>query len=63
MSPDGEAGYPGNLEVSVVYTLTDNNDFIITYHGISEKNTLLNLTNHTYFNLSGNLKEEINYEK
>lgn len=37
MSPDGEAGYPGNLEVSVVHTLTDNNDLIITYHGISDK--------------------------
>lgn len=37
MNPDGEAGYPGNLEVSVVYTFTDNNDLIITYHGISEK--------------------------
>ncbi|MBD8591612.1 galactose mutarotase [Peribacillus simplex] len=59
MSADGEAGYPGNLEVSVVYTLTENNDLIITYHGISDKNTLLNLTNHTYFNLSGNLKEDI----
>ncbi|MDP1442119.1 aldose epimerase family protein [Priestia megaterium] len=59
MSSDGEAGYPGNLEVSVIYTLTNNNELIITYHGTSDKSTLLNMTNHTYFNLSGNLKEDI----
>ncbi|MGR6010029.1 aldose epimerase family protein [Bacillus cereus] len=59
MSPDGEGGYPGNLKVSVVYTLTNNNELIITYYGISNKNTLLNVTNHTYFNLSGNLKKDI----
>ncbi|CUB12790.1 Aldose 1-epimerase precursor [Bacillus cereus] len=59
MSPDGEGGYPGNLKVSVVYTLTNNNELVITYYGISDENTLLNVTNHTYFNLSGNLKKDI----
>ncbi len=45
--------------MSVVYTLTNNNELVITYYGISDKNTLLNVTNHTYFNLSGNLKKDI----
>jgi len=52
-SPDGEAGYPGNLDISVTYTLTDNNELEIAYQASSDKNTVLNLTNHAYFNLSG----------
>ncbi|MDQ0256774.1 aldose 1-epimerase [Evansella vedderi] len=58
-SPDGEEGYPGNLNVKVTYTLNNDNVFKIAYEGNSDKNTLLNLTNHTYFNLSGNLKRDI----
>ena len=53
MSPDGDQGYPGNLVVSVVYTLTPNNTLSIHYRGMSDQNTLLNMTNHTYFNLAG----------
>ena len=52
-SPDGEDGYPGNIEVKVTYTLMDDNALQITYEGTTDKATVLNLTNHCYFNLSG----------
>ena len=52
-SPDDEEGYPGNLKVSVTYTVTDDNKLIIDYEGICDKDTLVNLTNHSYFNLTG----------
>lgn len=58
-SPDGEEGYPGNLKMKVKYTLTSDNELIITYHGTSDQTTVVNVTNHTYFNLSGNLKSDI----
>ena len=58
-SLDGEEGYPGNLTVKVTYTLTHNNELMIHYHGQSDQGTLFNPTNHTYFNLSGNLKRDI----
>ncbi len=52
-SPDGDQGYPGNLMLTVVYTLSDDNELIIDYNGITDKPTVLNASNHTYFNLSG----------
>ena len=52
-SPDGEENYPGNLKVMVTYTFTDDNELMIRYEAISDKDTLCNLTNHCYFNLSG----------
>lgn len=58
-SPDGEEGYPGNLEMKVTYLLNNQNELIISYDGISDQTTLLNPTNHSYFNLSGNLKRDI----
>lgn len=59
MSPDGEEGYPGSLQVKVSYTLNNDNELCIRYYGKSDKDTLLNLTNHTYFNLSGDAKRDI----
>ncbi|WP_078381648.1 aldose epimerase family protein [Sutcliffiella halmapala] len=58
-SPDGEGGYPGNLLMKVTYLLTNNNELTIQYEGVSDKTTLLNVTNHSYFNLSGNAKRDI----
>jgi aldose 1-epimerase len=52
-SPDMEQGYPGTLDIWVTYTLTDENELKISYKTKSDKDTLCNLTNHTYFNLKG----------
>ena len=53
LSPDGEENYPGNLEVKVIYTLTEDNSIKIDYFAVSDRDTVVNLTNHAYFNLSG----------
>jgi aldose 1-epimerase len=54
VSPDGDQSFPGTLTLDLTYTLTDNNDFRIDYRATTNKPTVLNLTNHTYYNLAGN---------
>lgn len=53
LSPDMEEGYPGNLAVSVTYRFTEENELVLDYQAKSDADTVLNLTNHCYFNLSG----------
>lgn len=52
-SPDGKEGFPGNVEISVLYTLDDDNNLTVEYSATSDKKTVINLTNHAYFNLNG----------
>ncbi|MFW6264901.1 MAG: aldose epimerase family protein, partial [Bacillota bacterium] len=53
LSRDGEEGYPGNLDLNVTYTLTNDNELEINYQAVSDEDTIVNLTNHSYFNLNG----------
>jgi Galactose mutarotase and related enzymes len=58
-SADGEMGFPGTLKVKATYTLTDDNAIDIRYEATTDKPTIVNLTNHSYFNLSGNPEKDI----
>lgn len=58
-SPDGDEGYPGNLAVSVTYEITADNELCISYSAQTDKATPINLTNHAYWNLSGDLNRPI----
>ncbi|MDU5722147.1 aldose epimerase family protein [Clostridium butyricum] len=62
-SKDGEEGYPGNLNISVEYTLTNDNSLEIHYLAVSDSDTIINLTNHSYFNLSGHDSGDILNQK
>lgn len=59
LSKDGEEGYPGNLKIQVVYTLTNNNELDIKYTATTDKPTIINPTQHSYFNISGNMEKTI----
>lgn len=52
-SPDGDQGYPGALDMDVTYTLTEDNAVQIDYYGVPDQDTIVNMTNHSYFNLNG----------
>lgn len=52
-APDDDMGFPGNKKISMTYSLSDDNKITLAYHGTSDEDTLINMTNHTYFNLSG----------
>ena len=58
-SPDGDAGYPGNVNVRVTYSLRPDTALAINYSATTDRPTVLNLTNHSYFNLSGDLSRDI----
>lgn len=53
LSRDGEMGYPGNLQASVVYSLSDDNELVVRFHAVTDRATPVNLTQHSYFNLAG----------
>ena len=58
-SEDMEEGYPGNVDVKVTYTVTEDNELILDYEAVSDRDTVVNLTNHTYFNFSKDRKDNI----
>lgn len=58
-SPDGDQGYPGKAHIEVTYTLTDENEVTIHYHGTADADTIFNITNHSYFNLNGHESGEV----
>ncbi len=62
LSPDGEENYPGNLKVTCIYSLNDENELAIQYYAETDKTTVVNLTNHSYFNLTGFKENILNHE-
>ncbi len=62
VSPDGEEGYPGKLTTQVTFSWSDDNELWIEYEASSDKDTIINLTNHSYFNLSGGERDILSHE-
>lgn len=56
---DGEMGFPGNKKITLIYSLSEDNELKLSYHATADANTIVNLTNHTYFNLSGHKSGKI----
>lgn len=63
LSPDGEAGFPGNLTVNLTYTLTAANTLKLSYEATTDKPTVLNISNHSFFNISGHPEKDILHEE
>jgi aldose 1-epimerase len=61
LSPDAEGGFPGNLNISLAYKLTHDNEVILDYRASTDKPTVVNLTNHSYFNLTGCKESVLNH--
>ena len=61
VSPDGDEGYPGELTARVAFTLNDNNEFKLNYKATTKTPTIVNFTNHGFFNLAGQVKREFLY--
>ncbi|AFL82985.1 galactose mutarotase-like enzyme [Belliella baltica DSM 15883] len=59
ISPEGEENYPGNIKMQVIYMISFDGDLTLEYHGKTDKTTILNPTNHSYFNLSGDFSKDI----
>lgn len=62
LSPDGEENYPGNLEIGCIYSLNNDNELIIDYFASTDQTTIVNLTNHSYFNLTGGQTNILEHE-
>ena len=62
-SSNGDQGYPGNLNIDVIYTLKEDNTLEIQYHGLSDADTIFNMTNHSYFNLDGHASGNVLEQK
>lgn len=62
-SEDGDQGFPGNLDVTVTYTLTEDDSLILDYEAVSDADTVVNLTNHCYFNLAGHASGDVLKQK
>ena len=58
-SPDGDQGYPGAVHIEVTYTLTEDNAVKIAYHAVPDADTLINMTNHSYFNMDGHASGDV----
>jgi aldose 1-epimerase len=62
LSPDGDEGYPGNLQVEVTYLLLDDDTLSFAYHAVTDQPTIINLTQHTYFNLHGDKSDILDHQ-
>lgn len=61
ISPDGDGGFPGELKLDVIYSFSDKNELVVVYNVCASKRTVVNLTNHTYFNLAANNKDILDH--